>query len=50
MSSHLVADLKRVFDHIVLLASSRVQLCGDIDTVLAGHQVLVGPAQVTPRQ
>ena len=47
MSSHLVADLERVCDHIILLASSRVQLCGDIDTVLAGHQVLVGPRKDT---
>jgi ABC-2 type transport system ATP-binding protein len=43
MSSHLVADLERVCDHLVLLASSRVQLCGDIDEVLAEHQIMVGP-------
>jgi ABC-2 type transport system ATP-binding protein len=34
LSSHLVAELERVCDHIVLLAESRVQLCGEIDTVL----------------
>jgi ABC-2 type transport system ATP-binding protein len=43
MSSHLVADLERVCDHIVLLAASRVQLCGDIEDVLAEHRLLVGP-------
>jgi ABC-2 type transport system ATP-binding protein len=43
MSSHLIADLERVCDHIVLLASSRVQLCADIEDVLAEHQILVGP-------
>jgi ABC-2 type transport system ATP-binding protein len=47
MSSHLVADLERVCDHIVMLASSQVQLCGDIDTVLAEHQILVGPRKDT---
>ena len=47
MSSHLVADLERVCDHIILLASSRVQLCGDIDAVLAEHQILVGPRKDT---
>jgi len=47
LSSHLVADLERVCDHLILLAASRVQLCGDIDTVLAGHQVLVGPRKDT---
>jgi ABC-2 type transport system ATP-binding protein len=30
LSSHLVADLERVADHLILLAASRVQLCGDI--------------------
>jgi len=45
LSSHLVADLERTCDHLILLAASRVQLCGDIDTLLAQHQVLVGPAK-----
>ena len=47
LSSHLVADAERVCDHIIMLAASRVQLCGDIDTVLAEHQVLVGPRKDT---
>jgi ABC-2 type transport system ATP-binding protein len=47
LSSHLVADLERVCDHLILLAASRVQLCGDIDTVLAEHQVLIGPRKDT---
>jgi ABC-2 type transport system ATP-binding protein len=47
LSSHLVADMERVCDHLILLAASRVQLCGDIDTVLAAHRVLVGPRKDT---
>ncbi|HTQ93295.1 MAG TPA: ABC transporter ATP-binding protein [Streptosporangiaceae bacterium] len=47
LSSHLVADLERVADHLILLASSRVQLCGDIDALLAEHHVLVGPRKAT---
>jgi ABC-2 type transport system ATP-binding protein len=47
LSSHLIADLERICDHLILLAASRVQLCGDIDTLLAEHQVLVGPAKDT---
>jgi ABC-2 type transport system ATP-binding protein len=47
LSSHLIADIERVCDHLILLASSRVQLCGDIETVLAEHRVLVGPRQDT---
>jgi ABC-2 type transport system ATP-binding protein len=47
LSSHLVADLERTCDHVILLAASRVQLCGDIDTLLAAHQVLIGPSKDT---
>jgi ABC-2 type transport system ATP-binding protein len=47
LSSHLITDLERVCDHIILLAGSRVQICGDIDAVLAEHKVLVGPRKDT---
>jgi ABC-2 type transport system ATP-binding protein len=47
LSSHLLADLERVCDHLILLAAARVQLCGDIETLLAEHQVLVGPRKDT---
>jgi ABC-2 type transport system ATP-binding protein len=39
LSSHLVADLERVCDHLILLAASRVQLAGDIDALLAEHRL-----------
>jgi ABC-2 type transport system ATP-binding protein len=47
LSSHLIADIERVCDHLILLAASRVQLCGDIETVLAEHRVLTGPRKDT---
>ncbi len=47
LSSHLLTDLERTCDHLILLTASRVQLCGDIDTLLAEHQVLVGPRKDT---
>jgi ABC-2 type transport system ATP-binding protein len=47
LSSHLVADLERVCDHLIMLASSRVQLCGDIEDLLAEHVVLTGPSKDT---
>jgi ABC-2 type transport system ATP-binding protein len=47
LSSHLVADLERVCDHLIMLSSSRVQVCGEIDDVLAGHRILVGPRKDT---
>ena len=47
LSSHLIADIERVCDHLILLADSRVQLCGNIDALLAEHRVLVGPRKDT---
>src|SRR5437879_10891173 len=43
MSSHLLLDLERVCDHVILLAAARVQLCSDIEELLATHRMLVGP-------
>jgi ABC-2 type transport system ATP-binding protein len=42
-SSHVLAELERVCDYVVLLSRGRVQLAGNIDDVLAGHRVLTGP-------
>jgi ABC-2 type transport system ATP-binding protein len=43
LSSHLLGDLERVCDHLVVLASARVQLNGDVGHLLAEHQRLTGP-------
>jgi ABC-2 type transport system ATP-binding protein len=43
LSSHVVAELERVCDHLVLLHHGRVRLSGDIDTLLADHRLLTGP-------
>jgi ABC-2 type transport system ATP-binding protein len=42
LSSHLLGDLERVCDHLIVLASSRVQLAGDVDELLAVHYRLNG--------
>ena len=47
LSSHVIADVERVCDHMVLLTASQVQLCGDIDELLADHKLLVGPRKDT---
>ena len=47
LSSHLVHDLERVCNHLILLSGSRVRLCADIDDVLGAHRVLVGPRRST---
>jgi len=43
LSSHVIADLEPVCDHLVLLNQGKVQLAGAIDHVLAGHRLLTGP-------
>jgi ABC-2 type transport system ATP-binding protein len=43
LSSHLIADLERVCDHLIVLVASRVRLAGDVDHLLATHHRLTGP-------
>ena len=43
LSSHIVADLERVCDHVVILSHARTQLAGPLDEILAGHRLLTGP-------
>jgi ABC-2 type transport system ATP-binding protein len=43
LSSHLIADLERVCDYLVVLAASRVQVAGNVDALLASHRRLSGP-------
>jgi ABC-2 type transport system ATP-binding protein len=45
LSSHLVSDLERVCDHLVVLAGSRVQLAGDLDALTGSHYRLTGDAR-----
>jgi ABC-2 type transport system ATP-binding protein len=48
MSSHLLTDLERVCDHVIILASGETQLCDDIEQVLKTHKLLVGPPGALP--
>jgi ABC-2 type transport system ATP-binding protein len=43
LSSHLVGDLERVCDYVVVLASSRVQIAGELDELLGTHYRMTGP-------
>ena len=47
MSSHLVADLERVCDYLIVLVGSRVRVAGDVDDLLATHHRLVGKRRDT---
>jgi ABC-2 type transport system ATP-binding protein len=43
LSSHLISDLERVCDHVIVLADSRVRVAGPVDELLATHHRLSGP-------
>jgi len=42
LSSHLVSDLERVCDYLIVLAASRVRLAGEIEDLMASHYRLTG--------
>jgi ABC-2 type transport system ATP-binding protein len=42
LSSHLIADLERVCDYLVVLVASRVQVAGEVSQLLASHHRLCG--------
>jgi ABC-2 type transport system ATP-binding protein len=43
LSSHVVSDLERVCDHVVVLVDSQVRVAGDVEELVATHHRLVGP-------
>ena len=43
LSSHLVADLERVCDYLVVLVASKVRVAGEVSDLLASHRRLSGP-------
>jgi len=43
LSSHIVSELERVCDHLVILGAGAVQLAGPIDELLDAHRLLTGP-------
>jgi ABC-2 type transport system ATP-binding protein len=47
LSSHLVSDVERVCDFLVILVASRVVLAGDVDDIVTSHHRLIGAATGT---
>jgi ABC-2 type transport system ATP-binding protein len=43
LSSHILADLERVCDFLLILAGGRMQLAGELEEVVRTHRLLVGP-------
>jgi ABC-2 type transport system ATP-binding protein len=49
LSSHVLAELERVADYLILLSRGRVQVTGEVDDLLATHRLLTGPAAEVDR-
>ena len=44
LSSHVLTELERVADYLILLSRGRVQVAGEVAGLLASHRLLTGPA------
>jgi ABC-2 type transport system ATP-binding protein len=44
LSSHVLSELERVADYLVLISRGRAQVMGEVDELLATHRLLTGPA------
>ena len=45
LSSHIIGDLERVCDYLIILSAAHVQLMGDIGEIVQTHKRLIGPRQ-----
>ncbi len=44
LSSHVLAELERVADHLILIAHGRVRVDGAVEELLGRHRLLTGPS------
>jgi ABC-2 type transport system ATP-binding protein len=49
LSSHLIGELARACDHLVVLRGGRLQLAGELDMVVEQHHWITGASEYTER-
>jgi ABC-2 type transport system ATP-binding protein len=49
LSSHVLAELERVADYLILVSRGRLEVAGEVDDLLASHRILTGPAAEASR-
>jgi ABC-2 type transport system ATP-binding protein len=42
-SSHVVSELERIADYLVVINNGRLQIAGQVEQLLASHKILTGP-------
>jgi ABC-2 type transport system ATP-binding protein len=45
LSSHILGDLERICDSLILLVDGQIQVAGDIEEILTVHRFVVGPTE-----
>ena len=49
LSSHVLTELERVADYLIVMSRGQVQVAGEVDDLLASHRMLTGPAAEADR-
>jgi ABC-2 type transport system ATP-binding protein len=49
LSSHVLAELERVADYLVLVSQGTIRVTGEVEDLLATHRMLIGPASESAR-
>jgi ABC-2 type transport system ATP-binding protein len=49
LSSHVLAELERVADYLVLVSHGNIQVAGEVEDLLAASRMLTGPASESER-
>jgi ABC-2 type transport system ATP-binding protein len=49
LSSHVLAELERVADYLVLVSHGSIRVAGEVEDLLAAHRVLIGPGSESER-
>jgi ABC-2 type transport system ATP-binding protein len=49
LSSHLLDDVERVCDYLIVIAAGQVRLAGDVDDIIASHKCLTGERRSADR-
>jgi ABC-2 type transport system ATP-binding protein len=50
IASHVVSELERICDHVIVLTGGRVRLAGPVDELIVRHRLLTGPRAGAPAE